>query len=153
MALRTQVVVHLEPRDAAEFDATAASLGFPTRGAYVNFLHRAMKTAIQLEPLQGQVLRHLGDWGYVNFRQGAPTAEDLARHCFTSESALRKTLEALRRLGLLESDTAAEGPYDGDVRISSSRRYVLTKSGHAAARAVALLEAQRIQHVGAELRR
>ncbi len=139
---RTQIVINLDVRDALGFDRTAQSLGFGSRNAYVVFLHRALQTAVQLTGPERHALRHLGDWGFQNFRNGTPTVQELARHCFTDEGALRKTLDSLKRLGLLAEAEPIEGPYRGDVRLSETRRLEITKAGLAATRAISFLEQQ-----------
>jgi hypothetical protein len=142
---RAQVVINLSPVDAQEFDLIAQSLGFPSRASYVVFLHRALKVAMQLGGQEGQVLQHLGIWGFSNFRKGSPDLRELASHCFTDESMLRKTLEKLKDRGLLKEAVDHGGPFDGDVRIGSGRRCFITQAGRTAAQAVGFLQSLQIE--------
>jgi len=141
---RAQVVINLSPLDAREFDLLAESLGFPSRAAYVVFLHRVFKTAVQLSGQEGQVLQHLGIWGYSNFRGKSPDLSDLARHCFTDEGALRKTLEKLKERTLVAEAEDLGGSFDGDVRVGDGKRCYITSAGRAAAQVVPTLQAAQI---------
>lgn len=141
---RAQVIINLGPADAREFDLLAQSLGFPSRAAYVVYLHRVFKTAVQLSAQEGQVLQHLGIWGYSNFRGGTPDLNDLARHCFMDESGLRKTLERLKDRGLVVERGEIGGSFDGDVRIGGGKRMSITASGRAAAQVVPTLHAAQV---------
>ena len=148
--MRVQVVINLNATQAGELDSVAASLGFGSRAAYVMHLHNAFKTSVSLKRSERNVLRHLGEWGYSNFRSKTPDIAWLARTMMVDETWLRKTIISLGQLGLIAEVEDREGPFQGDVRMGRGKRQQLTRAGMVAARAAAHLDAAEVEQLISE---
>jgi hypothetical protein len=142
--MRAQIIINLPPREAEELDLTIQSLGFPSRSAYVMFLHYAHRTAVHLSEIERGILLQLGEWGPHNFKgKKTPNLSEFAELChYTDENKIKKAFESLRLQKLVEEIPEIDGPFQCDVKIAEGKIYQLTRAGKVAARATLLLGAR-----------
>jgi DNA-binding MarR family transcriptional regulator len=138
---RSQIVINLPPQSMEEIDTIMQRLGFTSRGQYFMFLHHALKTSIELTYPEKNILMHLGEWGIKSFQE-TPDIAMLAKRSQYDEGTVRKTLESLKLRSLLAELAIADGKFQFDVKINKEKRYQLTATGRAAARAALLLCSQ-----------
>ena len=133
---KAQIIMNLSnEQDIRDIDTTITSLGFPSRASYFLHLHYAFKSAVELNQVENLLLRHLGDYGFHNFRE-TPTVEKLASTMAYDKNDVRKALESLKILELIAEVPYIEGRFQADVKISNEKSYQLTKKGLATVRAI-----------------
>lgn len=131
LAIRTQSGM------AAEFELARKSLGFPSRAAYVWFLHLARKGADNMASGELDVLLELGHHGNFKFNEITPSTDRMGQFVRRSIDDVEKILESLEmKTFVAVMPTPIVGNFANDVVSRNGRRYRLTPMGAEALRAL-----------------
>ncbi len=141
---RIPLSISLPASDVRDVDEVAVSLGFKSRGAYLLFLHRAMRSALELDPNERIVLANIFLWGRQNFRS-TPSLKTLASICMLSQEFVEKCLLRFESRGWFQRLPSLDAPFAFDVAISWQERLELTAQGRLVAQAVSLGRASVVQ--------